>query len=190
MQGFCYHRPSCCQCVNRIVVKWVPKSPPRGRELKYSLRFNLLSGLPSREAALALIFQSPLDGSTSDLQRLRNGRRRDGPEHRQKPERARREILAMYQRPFERRSLPLLPYSRHFRRQSACLKGANNGSRRPIRCESDARKRLSLMIPPWRSRHVVTGGVEPAAFVHVVKVVPNDVRHAIGSPGIACEDFT
>ena len=40
-------------------------------------------------------------------QRLRNGRRRDGPEHRQKPECARREI-AMYQRPFERRSLPLL----------------------------------------------------------------------------------
>jgi len=44
--------------------------PPRVRGLKYSLRLNLLSGLPSREAALALIFQSPLDGSTSGLQRL------------------------------------------------------------------------------------------------------------------------
>ena len=43
--------------------------PSRGRGLKNSLRLNLLSGLPSREAALALIFQSPLDGSTSNLQR-------------------------------------------------------------------------------------------------------------------------
>src|SRR6476646_9874076 len=77
-------------------------SLPRRRGLKYSLPLNLLSGLPSREAALALIFQSGLEGSTSDLQRLRNGRRRDCLKHRQKPEHARREI-AMYQRPFERR---------------------------------------------------------------------------------------
>ena len=82
--------------------------PSRGRGPKYFPAANRRSERPSWEAALALIFQSPLDGSTSDLQRLRNGRRRDGPEHRQKPERARREI-APYQRPFERRSLPLLP---------------------------------------------------------------------------------
>ena len=33
-------------------------------------------------------------------------------------------------------------------------------------------------------RNIISREVEPAAFIDVMKVVPNDVHHAIGSPGI------
>jgi hypothetical protein len=91
--------------------KMGPKSKifpsPRGEGQKYSLRLNLLSGLPSRKAALTLIFQSPLDGSTSNLNVFVMADGEIVP-NTAKSRSVRREI-AMYQRPFERRSLPLLP---------------------------------------------------------------------------------
>jgi hypothetical protein len=129
MQGFCYHRHSCCQCVNRTLVKRVPNRkffPPRGRGLKYSLRLNLRSGLPSREAALALIFQSPLDGSTSNLNVFVMA---DGE---MVPNTAKsRSVLGAKLRCISDLSnadhFRSSSDSRHFQRQSACLKGAMSG---------------------------------------------------------------